>query len=145
MRGVPLLKALDDAQSVKIVVKAEAVLAHRGVESALPGVAEWRMTNIVDERKGLGKVRIQAKRAGDGAGDRRNLKSVCEPAAEVVGIAIGENLRLARHAPKRSSMSHASAIALEGAAIGVNILRIGAGGKRIVVVDAAHRAGGKIH
>src|SRR5271154_1586644 len=145
MRGVPLLEALDDAQSVKIVVKVEAVLAHGGIESALPGVAEWRMTDVVDEREGLGKVGIQAKRAGDGTGDRRNLKSVCEAAAEVVGIAVRKNLRLARHAPKRSGMSYASAIAFEGAAIGVHVFRIGPGSERIIVVDAAHRADGKIH
>src|SRR5271170_2523872 len=84
MRGVSLLELLDDAQGVQIMVKAEAVLAHCAVQSALSGVAEWRMTDIVNQSEGLCQVLVQAKRARDRAGDGRNLKGVREAAAEVV-------------------------------------------------------------
>ena len=41
-------------------------------------------------------------------------------------------------------MGDASTVALEGRAIGVDVFRIGAGGERIVAVDAAHGAGGEV-
>src|SRR5271163_1357556 len=144
MRGVPLLEVLDNAQGMKIVVKAEAVLAHGGVESAFPRVSKRRMPDVVDQREGLGQVLIQAKRTRNRAGDRRDLESVRQAATEMVGIAVGKNLRLASHASEGTGMGHASAIALEGTAIGMDTLRVRPGGERIVV-DTTHRAGGKIY
>src|SRR5271165_6625803 len=122
MRGIPLFEVLDDTECVKIVVKAEAVFPHGGVEGALSGMAKRRMADIVDQRQGFGQVLIQAQGTGRGARDRRDLESVGETAAEVVGVAVGENLGFASHAPERAGVSHASAIALESAAIGMGIL-----------------------
>ena len=58
--GVALFEVLDDAQRVQVVVEAQAVLAHAGVEGAFAGVAERRMTDVMDQRQRLGQLLIEA-------------------------------------------------------------------------------------
>ncbi len=48
--GVSELKAGDNAQGVEVVVKAKTVSAQGPIEGGLSGVAEGRMTDVVDER-----------------------------------------------------------------------------------------------
>ena len=144
MRGVALLELLDDAEGMQVVVEAQAVFAHGRVERALACVAERRMADIVDQREGLAKVFVEVERLCDRAGDLRDLESVRQPAAEMVGRTVGKDLGLARHAPEGAGVGDASAIALERGAIGVNIFGVGAGGERVLAVAPAHRAGGEI-
>src|SRR5271165_5238811 len=144
MGGVALLEVFDDTKGMQIVVEVQAVFAHGCIERSLAGVAEGRMTDVVDEREGLAEVFIEVERLRDGAGDLRHLQRVGEAAAEVVGGTVGKNLRLAGHAPERPGVGDAAAVALEGTAVGVDVFRIGADGKRAFAVTPAHRAGGEI-
>jgi hypothetical protein len=47
---VALLEVFHNAQSMKIVVEEESVLAHRGIESFFSRVSEWRMADVVHQR-----------------------------------------------------------------------------------------------
>ncbi len=57
MGGVALLEVLADAERMEVVVEAQAVPLQAVVESALAGVAEGRMADVVDQgerlRRGL--------------------------------------------------------------------------------------------
>ena len=116
MRGVALLKVLDDAEGVEVVVEAATVAAEAFVECALAGVAEGRMADVVDEGEGLGEVFVKAERRCGGACDLRDLDGVGEAAAEVVGGAAGEDLRLAGETAEGARLHDAFAVALEGGA-----------------------------
>ncbi len=94
--GVALLEVLADAESVKVVVEAQAVLLQALVEGAFAGVAEGRVADVVDECEGFGEVFVEAYGSGNIAGDLDDLDGVGEAAAEVVGGARGEDLCLAR-------------------------------------------------
>jgi hypothetical protein len=85
MCSVALLEVLDDPKGVQVVVEAQAVFAHGRVERPLAGVTERRMGDVVDEGEGLAEVFVEVQRLRDGAGDLRDLESVGEAAAEVVG------------------------------------------------------------
>jgi hypothetical protein len=76
MRGVTLFEVLDDAQSVQVVVEASPMTSEAPVQSALTGVSKRRMTDVMNQRKRLGQVFIQAKRGGRSAGDLRDLNGV---------------------------------------------------------------------
>ena len=65
MGCVALLEVLDDAQRMQIVVEAESVPLKAGVQRALAGVAERRMSNVVDKREGLGQILVQAEFSRD--------------------------------------------------------------------------------
>jgi len=119
-----VLKKLDDAEGVEIVVEAEAVLAERVVEGALAGVAEGGMADVVGEGEGFGEVLIEAEGAGGGAGDLGDFEGVGEAAAEMVGGALGEDLGFAGEAAKGAGVEDAADVALEGGAVGMG--RLGA-------------------
>ena len=144
MCSVALLEVLDDTKGVQVVVEAQAVFAHGRIERPLARMAEWRMADIVDEGEGLAKIFIKVERLRHCAGDLRDLESMGEPTSEVVRGAVGKNLGLPGHAPERSGVGHASAIALEGAAIGVNVFRVGTGGEWVLTVASVYRGGGEI-
>src|SRR5580692_6287478 len=104
---------------MKIVVEEKPVGAHGCVERFLSGMAKRRMAEIVYEGQRLGKINIEAQRAGDGAGDLRHLNRVREPVAEVVGIAAGKNLGLVFETAKGSCVNHAIPVPLKIVAVGV--------------------------
>ena len=66
--GVALLEPGDDAQGVQVVVEAQAMDLQARVESLFAGVAEGRMADVVDQRQGLGQLRIEAQGARPGCG-----------------------------------------------------------------------------
>jgi len=115
--GVALLKSLDDAEGMQVVVEAEAVALQALVESALAGVTERRMADVMHQREGFGEVDVQAERAGDLAADLRNLNGVSETTAEVVGGAAGEDLRFAGEAAKGTRLDDPVTVAFEGRAV----------------------------
>ena len=47
--SVSLLKVLDDSQRVQVVVKEKSVPSHRRIQRLLPGMAEWRMADVMHE------------------------------------------------------------------------------------------------
>ena len=58
---VPLLELFDDAQRMQIVIETAALFAHQFVKFAFAGVAEWRMTDVMDKSERFGKLRVQSQ------------------------------------------------------------------------------------
>jgi hypothetical protein len=108
------------------------------VECLLTREAERWMTDVVGERKGLGKLCIETERIGKGAGDLCNFKRMREPAAEVIARWIGgqasEHLCLAGQTPERARVQYASSVAGKGAAVWVSRLVIYAACKISVAI-----------
>jgi hypothetical protein len=134
--GVTLLEVLNDAKSVKIVIETTSMTAKATIQSPLPCVAEGRMADVVDKRKGFGEVFIQTERAGCHAGDLGDLDGVSKAAAKVVGCPAGEDLRLPREAAKGASLDDALPIALKGCTRGAEGRGEDTGYKRIVRVSS---------
>jgi hypothetical protein len=122
----------DDAQGVEIVIEAPAMTDQALIQRSLAGMSEGRMADVVNQRKGLGKIFIQAKRSGSGAGDLRDFNRVSEPAAEMIGGAAGKHLRLPCEPAERTSLHDAFAIALEGRARTPRRRGVDAGDKKII-------------
>ncbi len=134
VRGVALLEVLDDAQGVKIVVEAEAVLLEAAVESALAGVAEGRMADVVDKGECFGEVFVQREGFSDLTGDLGDFHGVCEARTEVVGSARGEDLRFACEAAEGSRLDDSLAISLEGRTLRMRRRGVIAHEERVVAV-----------
>jgi hypothetical protein len=135
MRGVPLLEVLDDTQSVEVVIEAPPVTLETAVQCALPGMPKGRMTDVVNQRKRLGQIFVQAKRGGNRPGDLRNLNRVGQAAAKVIGGAAGKHLRLPRKAPEGASLHDALAIPLKGRACRTDRRGIDASQKEIARIS----------
>jgi hypothetical protein len=119
MRGVALLEVLDDAERVKVVVEAQAVPLQAAVEGALAGVAERRMTDVVDQRESFSEIFVEVEGFGDFASDLRDFHGVREARAEMVGRTRSEDLRFTGQTAESSSLNDALAVALEGRAVWV--------------------------
>jgi hypothetical protein len=135
MCGVTLLEVLDDAQRVEVVVEATPVAGKAAVQRALPGVPKGRMTYIVNQRKRLRQIFVQAKRGRNGPGDLRNLDRVGQAAAKMIGGAAGKYLGLARETPEGTGLHDALAIALERRARGTERRGIDAGLQKIACIS----------
>ena len=94
MRGIPLFKVFNDAQRVKIMVEPSSMTNEAAIQCALACMPEGRMPDVVDQRKGLRQVFVQAKRGRGGARYLGDLDGVGETTAKVVGGATGKHLRL---------------------------------------------------
>jgi hypothetical protein len=132
--GVALLEVFADAQSVEVVVEAEAVLLQALVEGALAGMAEGRVADVVDEGEGLGEVFVQSEGGCDVAGDLYDFDGVSEAAAEVVTGAAGEDLRFACQAAEGAGLDDAVAVALERGAVRTRGGRVDARAERVIGV-----------
>ena len=82
------------------------------------------MSDIVDQGQSLGEIFVELKSTGNGAGDLGHFHGVSEPAAKVIGVAVGEDLSLTGQPPESAGVNDASAIALKGVAIGVFPLEV---------------------
>src|SRR5579859_3555635 len=114
-----MFELFDDAQCVKIVVEGAAMRLHELIEFAFAGVAERRVADVVDQSQSFGKFTIEAQCGGNGARDLRDLESVSEAIAEIVGVARGENLGLGFQTAKSARVDDAVAIASILRAIGM--------------------------
>lgn len=76
MRGIPVLKMLDDAKGVQVVVETQTVRLHALIERTLPGMAEGWMPNVVNESQNLYEFLIQVERSCDLARNLRDLDGV---------------------------------------------------------------------
>ncbi len=135
MGGVALLEVLDDAQRMHVVVEAPPVTAQAAIERTLSGMTEGRVADVVNQGQRFGEVFIQAKCAGRGAGDLRDLNGVGEAAAKVVRGAAGEDLRLSRESAKRARLHNPLAITLEGRARGADRCGIDASQQKIGLIS----------
>jgi len=80
----------------------------------------------MDESESLREFRVEAERRGNRASDLRNLESMSEPIAEVIGITDGEDLRLGLKAAEGARMNDAVAVPRVFTAVGMRWLRIAA-------------------
>src|SRR5579862_158489 len=85
MIEVTLFELLDDAQSVQIVIKPAAVLAHSLVELLFTRMSDVRMPDIVDQGQRLRQVRVEPQRTGHGASNLRNFQRMREAIAKMIG------------------------------------------------------------
>ncbi|GGG94993.1 hypothetical protein GCM10011586_07440 [Silvibacterium dinghuense] len=76
-------------------------------------MAERRMPDVVDQRQRLRQRLIEPQSGGNGARDLRDLHSVGQPAAEVIGRAVRKDLRLAGEAAEGTGMNDARAVAVK--------------------------------
>ena len=115
MSRIPAFKVLHDPQRMEIVVEAEAVPAQAIVERTLAGMAERRMSDVVNQRQRLGKVLVQAKLGRDLARDLCHLNGMGQPRAEVVGGTAGEDLGLAGQPAEGARLDDPLSVALKRA------------------------------
>lgn len=116
---IAMLELLDDAEGMEVVVEAGTVSAHQLIQLAFAGVAERRVTDVVDKGKSFGEFGIAAESAGDGAGNLRDFERMREAIPKMIGIAHGEDLRLGFQAAKGPGMNDAIAIAGVFASVGM--------------------------
>jgi hypothetical protein len=88
--------------------------AEAAVQGALTGVAEGRMPDVVNQRKCLGQIFVQAKRGRNRSGDLCDLYRVGQAAAKMIGGPAGKYLRLPRETPEGTGLHNALAIPLKG-------------------------------
>jgi hypothetical protein len=136
MGGVTLFEVLDDAQRVKVVVEAPPMTLEAAIQCALTGVPKWRMADVVNQRKRLRQIFVQAKSRGNSPGDLRNLNRMSQSAAEVIGRPTGKYLRLPRKAPEGTSLHNTLAITLERRTHGTGGRGIDAGQKEIARISS---------
>ena len=98
--GITNFEIFDDAQSVQVVIEAQAKLPHGFVQRPLAGMTEGWVPDVVHQRQRFRHVLVQLQRTGDGACDLRHFHGVGEPAAKVIGVAVGEDLGFSRQAAK---------------------------------------------
>ncbi len=116
-----LLKFGDHAERLGIVVEA-AGARHGGVQSALAGMAERRMAEIMGERERLGQVLVDCEGTRESAGDLRDFQAVSKTGAIVIALVIDEDLGLVVEPPEGGGMQDAVAVAGEGGARGTRRL-----------------------
>jgi hypothetical protein len=132
MCGVTLLEVLDDAQCVYVVVEAASMTDEAAIQSALAGMSERRMADVVNQRQRLREIFVQAKRGRSGAGNLSDLDGVGKTAAKVIGGATGKHLGLPCQSPKGTGLHDPLPVTLEGRARRAKRRRIDAGQKEIV-------------
>ncbi len=134
---IAALQRGDDAKRLGVVIEA-AECGEAGVERALAGMAERRMTEIVGKRQRLGEILVEAEPPGDRARDLGDFERMGEPGSIVVALVEDENLGLMLEAAESGRMNDAVAIAAEGAA--ASALRLGmqpaAASRRIAGIKA---------
>ena len=94
-----------------------------------------RMADVVNQRKRLGQIFVQAKRRRNRPGDLRDLNRVGQAAAKMIGRAAGEYLGLPRKAPEGTGLHNAFAVTLKRRTRGTQRCGIDAGQKEIVRVS----------
>ena len=72
--GIAPLERGDDTQRLRVVIEA-ANVGEAAIERALAGMAERRMAEIVRKRQRLGKILVEAERAGERARDLGRLRA----------------------------------------------------------------------
>jgi len=121
--GITLFEPGDDAESMEVVVEAEAITAEGFIKRLFTGVAEGRVAYVMGEGEGFREFLVEAESGGDGTGDLGDFEGVRESAAEVIGGEVagqaGEDLSFTGEAAKGAGVEDASTIAREGGSIGM--------------------------
>jgi hypothetical protein len=118
-RSVAQLEILDDAQSVQVVIKRIAMLAHDAVERLFAGVPEWRMADIVRQSQRFHEVNIQPKLTADSARNLRHFDRVGKAISKVIGVTAGKNLGLVFQTAKSAGVDYAIPVPFEIIPVGM--------------------------
>jgi hypothetical protein len=124
---------------VEVVIEEKAMGAHGRIQGLFASMPKWRMAEIVHQGKRLGKVRVEAERPRNSAGNLRDFDCVGEPVAKVVGVAASENLSLICQAAKGAGVDDPVTVALKVVAIGMRRLWKAASARLFYL----HRVGGQ--
>ena len=100
--------------------------AHGGIERLLSGMAEGRMSDVMNQRQRLDQIAVQPELGRNGTRNLRHFDGVRQAIAKMIGLATGENLGLGFQAPEGTGMNDAVAIALKIVAVGVRGLGMAA-------------------
>lgn len=138
-RGIALFQLINRTQTLQIVLEAPEV-AHAFVQGILPGVAEWRVTEVVRQRNGFGEILVEAQGTGNATGDLGDLQAVRQAGTEEIALVIDENLRLVLEPAESSRVDDAVTIALELAAQRRTIFDVATTAR----IGGSHRVGGKL-
>ena len=98
--GVTTLQQGYDAQRLGVVIEA-AELFHAAFQSALAGVAERRMTEIVRQGDGFGEIVVEPEAASQSAGDLGHLDRMSEARAEMIAVERHKHLGFMSQTPER--------------------------------------------
>src|ERR1700681_1028692 len=133
----------DDAEGVQIVIEAATMDAHQFIKFMFAGMAEWRMANVMNERRRLHKRRVQSQCVRNGTGDLRNFDRVRQAIAKMIGEAHGKNLGLGFQAAEGARVNDTIAVANVIVAVGMRRLNI-ATAARILDVHRPWRAARRV-
>ena len=106
------------------MIERSASQLHLAIEFFLPGVAKWRMADVVRQRQSLGQIVIQSKKGSYRSRHLRHFHRVGQTVTEMVRDPGREDLGLVFQTAKRSGMHDAIAVSLEVIAIGMRELGI---------------------
>ena len=109
---IAALELGDNSLRLSIMIKT-SIRPHEFVKYILARVAEWRVTKIMRERKRLGKIIVEAERAGEGAGNLADLERMGEPRAKVVALVRNKDLRLVGEPAEGRAMNDTVAVTLK--------------------------------
>src|SRR5690349_12256513 len=98
---------------MQVVIEDIAERAHLAIEGLFPGVAEWRMADVVNQCERLSQIGVQPQGRSNRARDLGDLYGVGKPVAEVVGTSVRKNLSLVFQTAKCAGMDDAVAIPLK--------------------------------
>ena len=104
---------------MQIMVEAKAIRLQLTIKRLLSCMAERGMADVMDQRQRFHQLFIQIQRRSSRTGDLGDFNGVGQAAAEVIGVAMGENLRFSGQPPKRSRMDDPVAVALKRGTIRV--------------------------
>src|SRR5450631_2812807 len=90
-----------------------AVRRHEFAEHILARVAERRVAKIMGERKRLGEIVIEAKRAGERAGNLTDFERMGESCPEMIALVRNKDLCLMGEPPEGRAMDDAVAVTLK--------------------------------
>jgi len=117
MPRVASLEALNDAESVEIVIKTQAIALKAIIQRAFAGMAKRRMTNVVDEGQRLREIDIEAECRSYMARDLCDFDCVGQAAAKMIRSATCKHLGLACESAKCPRLYDAIAVTLEGSTV----------------------------
>ena len=91
--GVVTLQPGDDAQRLRIVVKA-AIGRHQRLHRVFASVAERGVAQIMRQRHGLGQIGVQPQHPGNRARHLRHLDGMGQPCAIIIAFMFDKDLCL---------------------------------------------------
>jgi hypothetical protein len=136
MRRITLLEVLDNPQRVNVVVEAPPMTLQAAVQRALTRMPKRRMADVVNQRQRLRQIFVQAKRGRNRPCNLRNLNSVRQAAAKMIGRPARKYLRLPRKPPEGSRLHNTLAVTLKRRAHGTQRRGIDAGQKKIARISS---------